>query len=237
MLERRSDEGAPVAGLIEDYAIIGDTETVALVGIDGSIDWLCVPRFDSSACFAALLGGPEHGRWQLAPAEGSIDVTRRYLGDTLVLETEFTTADGVVAVIDFMPPREHAPTVMRVVEGRKGTVTMATEFVVRFDYGSIVPWVQALDGGIKLVGGADAIRLDSGVPLSGENLTTVARFDVGEGERVPFALTWSPPTRRCPTRPTSTRRSSTRSGGGPGGRSAAPTRVTGPTRSCARSSP
>jgi GH15 family glucan-1,4-alpha-glucosidase len=190
-----------VAGLIEDYAIIGDTETVALVGIDGSIDWLCTPRFDSSACFAALLGGPEHGRWQMAPQHGSIDVTRRYLGHTLVLETEFTTDTGVVAVIDFMPPREHAPTVMRVVEGRQGTVSMATEFIVRFDYGSIVPWVQAIDGGITLIGGADAMRLDSGVPLSGEDMTTVARFDVSEGERVPFALTWYPSNAATPDPP------------------------------------
>jgi GH15 family glucan-1,4-alpha-glucosidase len=190
-----------VAGLIEDYAIIGDTETVALVGIDGSIDWLCMPRFDSSACFASLLGGPEHGRWQLAPQQGSTDVTRRYVGDSLILETRFTTAGGVVTVTDFMPPRERDPTVVRIVEGVEGAVAMAVEFVARFDYGSIVPWVQSIDGGIKLTGGADAIRFDSGVPMSGEDLTSVARFDVSKGDRVAFSLTWYPSNAVVPEPP------------------------------------
>jgi GH15 family glucan-1,4-alpha-glucosidase len=187
--------------LIEDYAIVGDTETVALVGIDGSIDWLCMPRFDSGACFAGLLGRPEHGRWQMAPISGTTDVSRRYLGNTLILETTFTTADGVVAVTDFMPPREREPSVIRMVEGRSGSVAMATEFIARFDYGSIVPWVQAVDGGITLTGGADAIRFDSPMPLSGKDMTTVARFDVAEGDRLSFALTWYPSNAPMPDAP------------------------------------
>lgn len=190
-----------MAGLIEDYAIIGDTETTALVGIDGSIDWLCMPRFDSSACFAALLGGPEHGRWQLAPVHGSTDVSRRYVGDSLILETRFTSDGGIVTVTDFMPPREQDPTVVRIVDGLDGTVTMATELVVRFDYGSIVPWVQAIEGGIKLTGGADAIRLDSAIPVSGQDMTSVAQFDVSKGDRVAFALTWYPSNQAVPDAP------------------------------------
>ncbi len=148
---------------IEDYALIGDTETAALVGIDGSIDWLCLPRFDGSACFAALLGDEEHGRWLLAPAADDATVTRRYRGDTLVLETEFTTAEGTVAVIDFMPIREGVPSVIRVVEGRSGTVRMHTDLRMRFDYGSIVPWVRRIDGGILAVGGCDAVVVRTSV--------------------------------------------------------------------------
>jgi len=183
---------------LEDYALIGDSETAALVGRDGSIDWLCLPRFDSSACFAALLGDEQHGRWLLAPEAGDATVTRRYRGDTLVLETEFTTADGTVAVIDFMPIREGVPSVIRVVEGRSGRVRMHTDLRLRFDYGSIVPWVRRIDGGILAVGGCDAVVVRTSVPLVGRDLTTVAAFDVAEGDRVPFCLTWFPSYERVP---------------------------------------
>ncbi len=131
--------------LIEDYALIGDCETAALVARDGSIDWLCWPRFDSGACFAALLGGPEHGRWKVAPVDPSARATRRYRGDTMILETDFETAEGAVTVIDFMPLRGNASDLVRTVVGRRGRVAMQTELVFRFDYGSIVPWVSRLE--------------------------------------------------------------------------------------------
>ncbi len=177
---------------IEDYALIGDCQTASLVGNDGSLDWLCLPRFDSAACFAALLGTPENGRWKLAPAEEIRAVRRKYVRDTLVLETEFETASGVVAVIDFMPVRETAPDVVRIVEGRKGSVPMAMELAIRFEYGSVVPWVRKEDDGLAAVAGPDALRLRTAVPTRGRGMTTVAEFAVKAGERVPFALTWQP---------------------------------------------
>ncbi|QJW98875.1 glycoside hydrolase family 15 protein [Frigoriglobus tundricola] len=175
---------------IEDYALIGDCHTAALVGRDGSIDWLCLPRFDSGACFAALLGTEENGRWKIAPTGPVTATRRRYLGDTLVLETEFETADGVVAVIDFMPVRVARPDLVRIVEGRRGTVSVSSELVIRFDYGSIVPWVQKNDGGVNAVAGANALHLRSPVATHGEGRATVAEFTVQEGQRVPFVLTW-----------------------------------------------
>ena len=175
---------------IEDYALIGDCETAALVGRNGSIDWLCLPRFDSPACFAALLGGPEHGRWLLAPAEAPHTVRRRYRDGTLVLETDFETADGVVAVIDCMPLRDESPDVFRVVEGRRGRVRMRMDLAIRFDYGSLVPWVRRTDEGLSATGGANTLRLITPVELRGENLRTVADFTVAAGERVPFTLVW-----------------------------------------------
>ena len=175
---------------IEDYALIGDCQTAALVGRDGSIDWLCFPRFDSPACFAALLGTSENGRWHLAPRSEIRSVQRRYVGDTLVLETEFETDTGVIAVIDFMPIRDVAPDVVRIVEGRRGTVEVRSELVIRFDYGSVVPWVRREDGGITAVAGPDALHLRTSVETHGENMTTVGDFTVREGERVPFVLTW-----------------------------------------------
>jgi GH15 family glucan-1,4-alpha-glucosidase len=181
-----------VPSRIEDYALIGDLQTAALVARDGSIDWLCLPRFDSGACFAALLGGPEHGRWRIAPEGEALAVRRRYRPGTLVLETEFTTADGVVALIDFMPPRADLPDLIRIVEGRGGLVPMRMELILRLDYGSIVPWVRRVDGGITAIAGPDAIEVRTGVELRGEGLTTVAEFSVAEGERVPFCLTWHP---------------------------------------------
>lgn len=177
---------------LEDYALIGDCETAALVGRNGSIDWLSFPRFDSPACFAALLGTAENGRWQLAPAGNITGVDRHYHGDTLILETEFTTPDGVVSVIDFMPIRSGMPDLVRIVVGRRGQVHMRLELSIRFDYGSIVPWVRSTPGGISAIGGPDSLTLRAGVPLKGENLHTVADFVVSEGQRVPFDLTWFP---------------------------------------------
>ncbi|AMV35861.1 glycoside hydrolase family 15 protein [Planctomyces sp. SH-PL62] len=175
---------------IEDYALIGDCQTAALVGKDGSVDWLCFPRFDSPACFAALLGTPGNGRWRIAPAGGVRSVRRRYVGDTLVLETEFETEAGKFAVIDFMPIRGEAPDVVRIVEGRGGAVAVRSELVIRFDYGSIIPWVQRDDGGVTAVAGPDALHLRTPAETHGENMKTVSEFTVQAGERVPFALTW-----------------------------------------------
>jgi GH15 family glucan-1,4-alpha-glucosidase len=177
---------------IEDYAIIGDTQTAALVGRDGSIDWLCFPRFDSPACFAALLGDSSHGRWLLAPDGPVTSTDRRYRGNSLVLDTEFTTPTGLVRVSDCMPPRQRDPDLVRVVECLRGEVTMQMELIVRFDYGSIVPWVRRIDGMWRAIGGPDAVSLWSAVPLRGENLTTQATFTVREGERVQFLLMWHP---------------------------------------------
>jgi GH15 family glucan-1,4-alpha-glucosidase len=176
---------------IEDYALIADNETAALVGRDGSLDWLCVPRFDSAACFAALLGTTEHGRWQIAPLGDASAIRRRYRDHTLVLETETTTPDGVVRVLDCMQLRSGHPTVLRVVEGVRGRVPVTMEFVVRFDYGGVVPWVRRLDdGALSAVAGPDALCLRTPVEHRGEGLTTRAEFTVGPGERVPFSLAW-----------------------------------------------
>lgn len=177
---------------IEDYAIIGDTQTAALVGRDGSIDWLCFPRFDSGACFAALLGTPDHGRWLIAPAD-TVRATRRcYRGATLILETTFVTDAGEVRLVDFMPPRGREPDVVRIVEGVSGEVRMRMDFVVRFDYGSIVPWVERKDGALRAIGGPDALALWSPVDTHGVGLTTQAAFTVRSGERLPFILEWYP---------------------------------------------
>ncbi len=177
---------------IEDYGLIGDSQTAALVGRDGSIDWLCLPRFDSPACFAALLGGPEHGRWLMAPS-GPVQRTRReYLGNSLVLATELETDGGTVRIVNCMPPRGHQADLVRIVEGVRGEVEMRMELVVRFDYGSIVPWVTSADGVVRAVAGPDAVSLFTPVPTQGRDLTTQATFTVRAGERVPFLLVWHP---------------------------------------------
>ncbi len=179
-----------MASLIEDYALIGDCETAALVSRTGSIDWLCFPRFDSGACFAALLGTPDHGRWLLAP-EGEIrKVTRAYRGDTLVLDTTFETADGVVMVTDCMPIRTSEPDLVRLVRGISGRVRMRTELVVRFDYGSITPWVRRENGGVRAIAGPDSLEVRTPVALRGEHWTTIGEFEVGPGDEVPFVLHW-----------------------------------------------
>ena len=184
---------------IEDYAIIGNCETAALVGRDGSIDWLCLPRFDSAACFSALLGGPEHGRWLIAPAEGILQVARRYLENTLILETVFSTPQGSVALIDFMYRRNGSCELVRIVTGLQGEVSMRTELVVRFDYGAIVPWVsQQEDGRLQFIAGPDKVLLDTNVQTRGEGLRTVGDFTVREGEEASFVLNWSPSFRAAP---------------------------------------
>jgi len=180
-----------VSSRIEDYALIGDTRTCALVSRSGSIDWLCVPRFDSGACFAALLGEPHHGRWLIAPAvDEPPRLRRRYRDDSLVLETEFATAAGVVRLIDCMPPGEETPNLIRLVEGVEGEVSLRMELIVRFDYGWVVPWVRRADGCLTAVGGPDALVLRTPVATHGENFTTVSEFRVRAGERIPFVLSW-----------------------------------------------
>jgi GH15 family glucan-1,4-alpha-glucosidase len=183
---------------IEDYAMIGDLQTAALVGRDGSIDWLCLPRFDSGASFAALLGEPKHGRWLLAPTGGIRRSSRSYREDSLVLATRFETDEGSVEVIDCMPPRGRDPSVVRLVRGVSGRVSMRMELVIRFDYGSIVPWVRHLGGVQWAVAGPDALALQSDVPTTGRGLTTVADFDVSAGDRRSFVLTWRASHRRPP---------------------------------------
>jgi GH15 family glucan-1,4-alpha-glucosidase len=179
-----------VTRLIEDYGLLGDTQTAALVARDGSIDWLCLPRFDSGAAFAKLLGTEEHGFWRLAPT-GTITETRRgYHGETLVLETVMDTDEGTVRIIDFMPPRGEAPDVVRIVEGVSGTVPMRMELRIRFDYGQVVPWVRRDDGALVATAGPDSCWLRTPVETRGEHLATVADFTIGEGERMPFVLTW-----------------------------------------------
>ena len=180
-----------MATLIEDYALIGDCQTAALVARDGSIDWLCFPRFDSPACFAALLGEPGNGRWQIRPSVEVREVRRSYRDDTLILETEFETDRGAVAVVDFMPPRTEAPDLVRVIQGRRGRVPMSMDLVIRFDYGSIVPWVRHVQRGIRATAGPDTLHCRADVDLHGKGLSTVADFTVSEGEAVSFTLTWS----------------------------------------------
>ena len=187
-----------MAALIEDYGLIGDLQTAALVSRHGCIDWLCFPRFDSGACFAALLGDEENGRWSLRPASDITSAQRRYRGDTLVLETELACDEGVVRLIDFMPPRGEAPDVVRIVEGVEGTVPMKMRMSIRFDYGSIVPWVRRKDEGLHAVAGPDALLLATPIDLVGRNLHTEAEFDVAHGDRVPFVLTWFPSNQDLP---------------------------------------
>jgi len=187
-----------VAAQIEDYAIIGDTRSVGLVSHEASIDWLCLPRFDSGACFAALLGERKHGRWQIAPAGEIIARRRRYREGTLILETDLVTNEGTVRIIDLMPPAEDVPNVVRIVEGVEGTVTMRKAPVIRFDYGWVVPWVRKMDGALLAVGGPDALVLRTPVQTRGEDLTTVADFQVSAGEHIPFVLTWFPSSTEVP---------------------------------------
>jgi GH15 family glucan-1,4-alpha-glucosidase len=176
---------------IEDYALIGDMRTAALVGKDGSIDWLCVPRFDQGACFAALLGAAEHGRWLLAPRAEQVRVSRAYAKDTLVLETRYETETGVAVVIDYMPLGER-PVVTRVVAGISGRVSMRCELTIRFDYGRIVPWVRSQNGKLLAIAGPDGLQLESPLSLHGEGFSSVADFEIQAGDRVPFTLSWFP---------------------------------------------
>ena len=178
---------------IEDYALLSDCRSAALVSKNGSIDWLCVPRFDSGACFAALLGGPEHGRWLLAPAEGVRSIERRYREGTLVLETDYETADGAIRVIDCMPHSDdHATEVVRVVEGLRGRVPVRMELVIRFDYGSVIPWVERIEGGLSAIAGPDSLQLRTRAELRSADFRTRADFSVAAGERMPFTLSYAP---------------------------------------------
>jgi GH15 family glucan-1,4-alpha-glucosidase len=178
---------------IEDYALLGDLQTAALVGRSGSVDWLPFPRFDSSSCFGALLGGREHGRWLIAPAGAGPADDRCYRDDTLILESEWQTSDGRVRVIDFMPPRETTPDIVRIVEGLEGSVQMRTELVIRLDYGSVIPWVRRLDAQTLLaIGGPDGLVLRTPIDLEPDGMTHTAEFTVRAGDRVPFVLTWFP---------------------------------------------
>ena len=172
--------------------MIGDLQTAALVDRHGSIDWCCFPRFDSDACFAALLGTPEHGRWLVAPAQPVTRAVRRYRHDTLILESVLETDEGSVRLIELMPPRGDAPDIVRIVEGLSGTVSMTTELIIRFGHGQIVPWVRRIDDSMVAIAGPDALCLRTPVALRGEGMTTVGDFSVAPGERVPFVLTWYP---------------------------------------------
>jgi GH15 family glucan-1,4-alpha-glucosidase len=187
--------------LIEDYGIIGDTHTAALVGRDGSIDWLCLPRFDSEACFAKLLGDDHNGFWRIAPAPGAgevLKVTRSYRDETLVLETEFETPRGVARLVDCMPVREYHPQVIRVVEGVRGAVEMRMDMAMRFDYGSVVPWVRSSGRLLSAVAGPNALALWTSVETSGEDMTTIADFTLTEGESETFELAWFPSHEHAP---------------------------------------
>jgi GH15 family glucan-1,4-alpha-glucosidase len=179
-----------VRSRIEDYAFLSDTQTGALVSRDGCIDWLCFPRFDSAACFASLLGEKENGCWLFTPEEKIDRVSRRYRDDTLIVETEIETASGAVRLIDFMPPRGKNPDIVRIIEGLHGEVRMKMELIIRFEYGSVIPWVRKAHDGLEAIAGPDGLILRTAVETRGENLTTVAEFTVKKDDRVPFILTW-----------------------------------------------
>ena len=183
--------GNDLAGDIEDYALIGDCETSALVGRDGSIDWLCWPSFDSEACFAALIGTEDNGRWKVAPADAVVRCSRRYRGDSLILETTFETGSGIITLIDFMPPRGTASDIVRLVRGDRGVVKVEMHLVIRFGFGVAIPWVKrGEDGALLAICGPDMVVLHTPVETRGENMTTVAEFEVAEGDTVPLVLTY-----------------------------------------------
>ena len=190
-----------MASRIEDYAVIGDTQTAALVGKDGSIDWLCVPRFDSGAVFASLLGTVDNGRWQIAPAGGIQRIERQYRGDSLVLETTFHTDDGVVRVVDCMPIRGESVDIVRVVEGVSGRVPIHMDLRIRFDYGSDLPWVTNADGRLHATAGPDSMVLSTPAPAEGAGEATVSDFVVEAGDAVPFTLSWHPSHHKAPNHP------------------------------------
>ncbi|MDB5754534.1 MAG: glucoamylase [Massilia sp.] len=186
---------------IEDYGLIGNCETTALVGRDGSIDWMCLPRYDSAACFSALLGDARHGRWQIAPDAPVASVSRSYRGNTLVLETVFEVEGGAVSVIDFIARRDGIADIVRVVKGLRGKVVMQSELVVRFQYGSVVPWVTRNDDDrILLMAGPERLILDSEVPMHGKNFRTIGEFEIKAGQQVGFTLSWTQSSRPVPDR-------------------------------------
>ena len=190
-----------MASRIEDYAVIGNRETMALVGRDGAIDWLCLPRFDSPACFAALLGHAGNGRWRIAPCDPDARVTRRYRDGTLVLETRFETAGGTATLIDCLHRRDGATDVIRLVRGESGTVAFRCDLAIRFDYGRDVPWVTRLDDGrLQAIAGPDRLILDTPAAMRGERMTSVAEFTVAAGQSMSFVLTWTRSYRPAPAR-------------------------------------
>jgi GH15 family glucan-1,4-alpha-glucosidase len=196
----------PVALRIEDYGVIGDTQTVAVVGRDGSIDWCCLPRFDSAACFASLLGTEDHGFWRIAPVASPkpgtgpplLGTRRRYVGDSLVIETEWDTPEGTARLTDHMPIRDEFPQIVRLVECTSGTVHMRTDLVIRFEYGSVIPWVRHIDGSLVAVAGADGLALWTPVRGHGEGMSTVAEFILHEGQSIPFVLSYFTSTKELP---------------------------------------
>jgi GH15 family glucan-1,4-alpha-glucosidase len=185
-------EGTDVSRPIEDYAFVGDLHTAALISRGGSVDWLCFPRFDSGACFAKLLGDDDNGHWTIAPQSGGDATSRRYRDGTLVLESEWTTPEGTVRVIDFMPPRDDLPDLVRIVEGVSGRVPMRSTLRIRFDYGHIVPWVRRADGALCAIAGPDALWLRSPIETHGVDMATVSEFEVRDGDRLGFSVTWRP---------------------------------------------
>lgn len=181
-----------MSGRIEDYAVIGNCETMALVGRNGSIDWLGLPRFDSATCFSALLGEPGHGRWLIAPIGDAVSVTRRYRGDTMILETVVETETGAACMIDLLTRREGVSDLVRIVRGLRGSVAMRSELIVRFEYGSVVPWVSRQgESRREITAGPDRLLLDTSVPLRDENFKTVGEFEISAGDEVAFTLSWS----------------------------------------------
>ena len=183
----------PASRRLEDYALIGDCETAALVGADGSIDWLCWPRFDAPACFAALLGDAGNGRWLIAPTEALVSTSRSYLGDSLILETRFETGEGAVRLVDFMPPRNDASHIVRMIVGEAGAVALRMELIVRFGYGETVPWVnRSADGALRFIAGPDMAILRTSIAVRGEDMKTVADFTVSAGETLAFVLSYGP---------------------------------------------
>ena len=189
-----------MAAKIEDYALIGDCETAALVDKNGSIDWLCWPDFSSAACFASLLGSEENGYWKISPAEGKGKTTRRYRPHTLILETTFEHKSGSFRLIDFMPVRQRNSHIVRIVEGIRGKVPVRMEMALRFDYGLTVPWVTHVPGGVRAIAGPNLAVLRASVPLSGENMRTVADFTVSKGDRVGFSLSYGLSYKRNPAK-------------------------------------
>jgi GH15 family glucan-1,4-alpha-glucosidase len=177
---------------IEDYALLGDLHTAALVSAAGSIDWLCLPRFDSGAAFAALLRNDEAGHWTLAPEGAGTCTVRRYAGNTLVLETDWATGDGAVRVVDFMPPRTGTPHLVRIAEGLDGEVAMRSALRLRFDYGREVPWVRRLGSEVHAIAGPNRVRLISAVPPRAGRWETISDFSVRKGDRVSFVMSWAP---------------------------------------------
>src|ERR1043166_1360282 len=175
---------------IEDYAFLSDTQTAALVSRDGCVDWLCFPRFDSGACFAALLGKSDNGRWRFFPREKLVKLQRRYRNHTLILETDIETAQGAVRLIDFMPPRGTNPIFIRIVEGLRGEVHLQMELIIRFEYGNVIPWVRKQHGGLEAIAGPNGLILRTPIETHGKDLTTVAELTVRKGDKIPFVLTW-----------------------------------------------